>query len=228
MIIQSEQTAEYCETRVEAFFDTMKTEIEEMTPEAFLEHKEGLEKKLREAHKNLGEETAVFTAQIDTGHLDFMRNDKDADMLAEVTKDDILALFMSKIHSSSKTRSKLSVHMLSQKPRPQQVSMAAAEAFEALVHDANTGVDAAAWKAALGDGPLSAVSLGQYWLKALEGKKEKETLLQAFPGLLEKYPLEVPKLATEIIQDTRAFQSSLALSEKPVAIVWGDLPVPKL
>ena len=75
VVVQSERTAEYCETRVEAFFDAAKIDIEEMTDEVFQEQKNGLEKKWREATKNLAEETAVYQTHIDSGHLDFLRSE---------------------------------------------------------------------------------------------------------------------------------------------------------
>lgn len=75
LVVQSEKTAGYCEGRVEKFLEGMKTTIEEMSPEVFEEQKNGLEKKWREAPKNLSEETAVFNVYIESGHLDFLRSE---------------------------------------------------------------------------------------------------------------------------------------------------------
>lgn len=74
IVVQSERSPKYCEARVEAFLDTMKKAIEEMSEELFQEQKAGLEKKWREAVKNLAEETAQYNVHIDSGYLDFLRS----------------------------------------------------------------------------------------------------------------------------------------------------------
>jgi insulysin len=74
IVVQSERTAAYCEDRVEAFLDTSKTTIAEMTSEVFEEQKAGLGKKWLEAMKNLSEEAGTFTTYISSGHLDFLRS----------------------------------------------------------------------------------------------------------------------------------------------------------
>ncbi|KAJ7580280.1 Metalloenzyme, LuxS/M16 peptidase-like protein [Mycena floridula] len=227
--VQSEKPADHCEARVEAFFDTMKRAIEEMTPAAFAEHKSGMDKKWREPFKNLAEETAAFRTEINTGLLDFQGNSmstnlslksaKNAEMLVEITKDDVLALFIASVHPSSTQRSKLSVHSISQKPRSIRVSIEAATAFEASVKETNLGLEVGAWKTAVGDEPTIEM-LRQYWSTVLDGKGQKEKLLQAFSDLVEKHPFEVEELSlkTEFIQDIRAFQRNLTLSEEVVPV----------
>jgi insulysin len=71
--VQSERGPVYLEGRVEAFLDHMKSVIEFMTDEQFVEQKNGLERKWREVAKNLNEEVSGFWAQIDSGYLDFLR-----------------------------------------------------------------------------------------------------------------------------------------------------------
>jgi insulysin len=73
IVVQSERGPVYLEGRVEAFLDHMKNVIEFMTDEQFAEQKHGLERKWREVPKNLNEEVGRFWAQIDSGHLDFLR-----------------------------------------------------------------------------------------------------------------------------------------------------------
>jgi insulysin len=80
LVIQSEKSASYCESRIEAFFETMTTRIEEMPDDIFQEHKATVQKRWREAHKNLGEESAVYNYQINVNHLDFMRSECSADI----------------------------------------------------------------------------------------------------------------------------------------------------
>lgn len=53
----------------------MKTHIEELDDAAFAEQKNGLERKLTEKVKTIGEETNQFWAHIDNGYLDFSRRE---------------------------------------------------------------------------------------------------------------------------------------------------------
>lgn len=74
-MIQSERVPVYLEERVEAFFDEMKEKFEGMEEEEFEQQKNGLEKRWREAVKNMSEETNKFWPQIDSGYLDFYRRE---------------------------------------------------------------------------------------------------------------------------------------------------------
>jgi insulysin len=144
---------------------------------------------------------------------------------------------MSNVHPSSKTRAKLSVHMLSQKPRAPRISLEAAEAFEALVREANLGIeDPSAWRDALGEPPFEAAALGQFWLQSLADKPQKEALLAAIPGLLKQFPVEGetadPSASTKditFIEDPTAFRASLKASDDRSPMVeWGDFPLSNL
>ena len=64
VVVQSEKDPVYVETRIEAFFDFMKTHIEEMSDEEFEKHKQALISKREETVKNLGEETQRFFGAI--------------------------------------------------------------------------------------------------------------------------------------------------------------------
>jgi insulysin len=75
IVVQSERGPAYLESRVDAFLDGMKTVIEEMKDEEFEEQKNGLERKLTEKVKTLGEETNIFWTHIDSGYLDFFRRE---------------------------------------------------------------------------------------------------------------------------------------------------------
>ncbi|KAJ7634941.1 Metalloenzyme, LuxS/M16 peptidase-like protein [Roridomyces roridus] len=115
IVVQSEKTPGYLEDRVEAFLESMKSVIEDMTPEVFEEHKESLRKGWTEAEKNLGEETSRFWAHVVNGQEDFLRKEKNAEIIQDVTKEEVLELFLFNVHPASTTRAKLSIHMLSQK-----------------------------------------------------------------------------------------------------------------
>lgn len=118
--------------------------------------------------------------------------------------------------------------MLSQRPRPPRVSLAAAEAFVSLVRKANIEVDEAGWRAAFGQEPPPVQAFGEYWLKMIGDRQEKDELLKAVPGLLQQYPAEQesPRSGVEYIQDAKAFRDKLQVSKDPGPMVqWGDLPV---
>jgi insulysin len=170
----------------------------------------------------------------------FAADENDAKLLDEITKEDVLQLFMSNVHPSSKTRAKLSVHMLSQKPRAPRISLEAAEAFEALVREANLGIeDPSAWRDVLGEPPFEATALGQFWLQSLADKPQKEALLAAIPGLLKQFPVAGETADAEnatsstkdttFIDDPAAFRASLKVSDDRSPMVeWGDLPLSNL
>ncbi|KAG6854735.1 hypothetical protein C0991_002449 [Blastosporella zonata] len=232
LVVQSEKTPGYLEERVEAFLDGMKSTLESMTEEEFSEQKSGLERKWLEKDKNLSDETSYFVGHITTGHWDFLRRVNDARLLKSVTKEDAFQLFLSHVHPSSATRSKLSVHMVSQKPRPKKVSLAASQAFDALLREAGIEVDTEAWKKSLGgDGIPLATDFANYWKQVFETKENAAKLLDAIPELVEKYPIpgeskDVPCSGVSYIKDLKAFKAGLTPSVDPGPMVqWGDLPV---
>jgi insulysin len=75
IVVQSERGPVYLENRVEAFFEHMKMELEEMSEAIFAEQKTGLQIKWQEAPKNLPEEATKFWNHIDSGYLDFLRRE---------------------------------------------------------------------------------------------------------------------------------------------------------
>lgn len=75
IVVQSERGPAYLEERVEAFLDEMKEKFDEMSVTEFEEQKAGLERKWREAPKNMSEETNRYWPQVDSGYLDFLRRE---------------------------------------------------------------------------------------------------------------------------------------------------------
>lgn len=153
--------------------------------------------------------------------------------MKNITKDDALALFMSHVHPDSKKRTKLSIHMISQKIRPKTVSLAASEAFEKLVHEAFPELDEKAWKESADNDTLSLVEFGHYWLKVLNSDDGLKLLAQ-LPILVDKYPVDgegedLKRSDVTYIEDTKAFRAGLGVSVDPGPMVeWNDLPVPRL
>jgi len=250
IVVQSEKTPGYLEERVEAFLDGMKGTIEAMSDELFAEQRSGLEKKWLEIDKNLADEHSRFAAHINSGHWDFLRrtsfsfylldffdattftDENDARLLNTITKDDVLALFLTYVHPSSPSRSKFSVHMCSLKPRPKKVSATASREFEALVRKAQLEVDEAKWKESLGDdGTPLLVDFLNYWKQILSSKERGSQLLEVLPELVEKYPVpgegeDRARSDVTYVQDLKAFKGNLTVSVDPGPMVqWGDLPI---
>jgi len=231
IVVQSERGPVYLEERVEAFLDHMKGVIELMTEEEFAGQKSGLKRKWREVAKNLNEEVSRFWAQIDSGYLDFLRLIEDAEFLKTINKQDVLSLFLSRVHPSSKTRSKLSIHIQSRKPRPKHISRAAANAFAVVVQENGIQAEEDDWSSSLfADGEPTEVQFSSYWKNvfaadAPEGTSDR--VLAALPHLLEHFPAEKDAqglLAKDVIHidDIQAFKKSLKVSEYPKPLVAWD------
>ncbi len=71
VLVQSERDPVYVETRIEAFLDSLKSHIEEMSEEDFEKEKQSLIAKKEEQPKNLGEETQRFFAHIVDRYYEF-------------------------------------------------------------------------------------------------------------------------------------------------------------
>ena len=158
----------------------------------------------------------------------------DAESLKSVTKDDVLKLFLSRVHPSSPTRSKLAVHCNSQIPRPKQVSLAAAQAFESLVRSAGIAVEVGGWQEESASDPAPTItSFEKYWKGILvEPGVESEVaqqLLGQIISLVDKYPIQgvdefgaVRRDDVNYIEDVVAFKGGLTLSEPPEPLVAWD------
>jgi insulysin len=252
IVVQSERGPMYLEERVEAFLDHMKGVIERMTDEQFAEQMNGLERKWREVVKNLHEETGRYWAQIDSGFLDFLRRKhpilpgcflvhtqitytgiEDAKFLKTVSKQDVLSLFLTRVHPSSKSRSKLSIHVQSQKPQPKHVSRAATEAFTQIAHEHGIQIEDIDWSASLyAGGEPSEPQFSTFWRKALAEVPDEvsDKIFAALPYLMERFPAAKDaqgSLKGDVvhIKDLQEFRKSLKVSEAPEPLVdWNDLP----
>ncbi|WVQ84725.1 hypothetical protein IAT38_006882 [Cryptococcus sp. DSM 104549] len=112
--VQSERDPVYVETRVEAFLDSLKELIEEMSGADFENHKQSLIEEKEERPKNLGEETQRFWGRISDGYYEFAKRENDIAALRKTTKQNVLNILMTYIHTSSPTRAKLSIYLKSQ------------------------------------------------------------------------------------------------------------------
>ena len=152
--------------------------------------------------------------------------------MKNVSKQDILSLFLSRVHPSSKTRSKLSIHGRSQKPRPKHVSRATADSFAQLVQAHDITIEDADWSASLfADGEPTETQFSAFWKKELVDAPEgtSDRLFAALPHLLEHFPAEKDAQGSLVedvthIDDILAFKKSLKVSEYPKPLVaWNDM-----
>ena len=140
-----------------------------------------------------------------------------------------MSLFLKYIHPSSATRSKLSVHLVSQKPPP-KISIAAAEAFEEMVRNSQLSVndDGWRWREKLSNGsPPLLDEFVKHWKSSLGEQSGAEQMLQAVPQLVEANPMqaEVAPKGVVFIKDLKTFKESLKESDVAGPLVdWGDFP----
>lgn len=139
---------------------------------------------------------------------------------------------MTKVHPSSKSRSKLSVHMKSTKARQPRVSEEAAKQFAKLVREKMPDVDESAWKD-LGEGVHTLADFQSHWAQALKGRDVSE-LMAAFPAIVEEFPVQgegvdKPRDGVEYIQDPTLFRTTLKVAPETGPLVeWGDMPASRL
>ena len=151
-----------------------------------------------------------------------------------VSKQDIVSLFLTRVHPSSKKRSKLSIHLQSQKPQPKHVSRDAAYAFAQIAHEQGFNLEEVDWSGSLyADGEPSEIQFATFWKNTLtEGPAgAAEKIFAALPQLTERFPAErdaTGSLKEDVvfIKDIATFRKSLQVSEPPKPLVaWNDLPI---
>ncbi|KAL4067799.1 Metalloenzyme, LuxS/M16 peptidase-like protein [Scleroderma citrinum] len=237
IVVQSERGTGYLEERVEAFLDTMDSKLEEMSTEEFNDFKRGLQQRWREPAKNLGEEASRYWQQIDSGFFDFLRRFENADLLEKIERHEVVALFRDRVHPNAPKRSKLSIHMQSQKPRIPRVSAKAMEAFEVSIKEANIGIDVASIKEVFDEANPVATDFAKHWTNVLTQNVSGDIargLLENLPALMEQHPVQDENASSRLadatyIEDFKSFKAILEVSRPPQPLVhWNDLPTSKL
>ncbi|KAF2235935.1 LuxS/MPP-like metallohydrolase [Viridothelium virens] len=114
ILIQSERTPEYLESRIEAFIVSLGKVLEEMSEGEFEGHKVSLINMRLEKLKNLGQETARFWTHISNEFFDFEQVDEDVAHIQPLTKPDVLEFFRYHMVPSSPHRTKASIHLRAQ------------------------------------------------------------------------------------------------------------------
>ncbi|EJC99225.1 uncharacterized protein FOMMEDRAFT_160811 [Fomitiporia mediterranea MF3/22] len=229
VIVQSETSPKYVESRIEAFLIHMRKTIREMSDEELMNHKESLRKSWAEKPKYLSMESGRFWSFIHDGSYDFRRRDDDTQLLHSVLLSDVRSMFEKHVDPSSNTRSKLSIHMHSKvPPKPPKVhihpnvSIRASREFLGVLNETNISVDKDEYNSKC-DLELIVPDMHNYLketcLKNLlqsNSRKVKE-LLGKLDLLVEMYPVK-SALEAKHIQDGGKLKHSLALSDvtKPV------------
>jgi insulysin len=157
--------------------------------------------------------------------------------LETISKQDVLSLFLTRVHPSSKVRSKLSIHAQSQKPQPKHVSRAASDAFAQIAHGHGIQTGDIDWSVSLyASGEPTEPQFSTFWKEALTEVPADvaDKIFGALPYLMERFPSAKDaqgSLKGDVvhIKDLQEFRKSLKVSEPPQSLVdWNDLPTSKI
>lgn len=159
-------------------------------------------------------------------------------MLEKVEKQEVLDLFRERAHPQAKKRTKLSIHLQSQKPRAPRVSTEAMKAFEIRLQEANIIVDIGAAREEFDEATPTATDFINTWRAVLTEDRisnvDARGLMEQIPALIEQYPVPgedadgLPVGVTPI-KDLNVFKAALQISDPPRALVkWNDLPTSNL
>ena len=114
VIIQSERTAAYLESRINSFLSNFGRKLESMSEDEFEGYKRSLINKRLEKLKNLSSETIRFWNHIGSEYFDFVQNENDAANVRALTKSDLIEFYRRYADPESPTRAKLAVHLNAQ------------------------------------------------------------------------------------------------------------------
>lgn len=114
VLVQSEREPEYLEERIEAHLSGYRADLETMSDSDFEAHRRSVINQKLEKLKNLESETGRLMENIASEYFDFYKAELDVAELKQVNKRDMLEFYHQFINPHSKTRAKLSVHMIAQ------------------------------------------------------------------------------------------------------------------
>lgn len=115
VLIQSERTPEYLESRIEAFLAKYKQDLADMSQEDFDKHKQSVIARKLEKMKNLTSETTRLWNYVMGEAYNFFQIDVDVEHLRKLTKKDMQDFYAKYIDPESPTRAKLSTYLNAQK-----------------------------------------------------------------------------------------------------------------
>lgn len=155
----------------------------------------------------------------------------DAETLRSVSRQDVLNLFMERIHPSSKIRSKLSLHLRSQTASGSKFTVAASKVLLVELKAKGVAVQEEDYhKLSAAEPPLSAVKA--FWsnhFKTLSdlSKEDADSLLKAMDRIAKENPAETVagedegKLGEDVVHvhDMAVFKAGLVMSKAATPVV---------
>ena len=88
-----------------------------MSAADYRKYQDSLSKTYLEELKSLNQEFNRLWSHIQSGYFNFFQNELDGARVQEISKEQLVHFFQTKIHPSSKSRRKLAIHMLRQKAK---------------------------------------------------------------------------------------------------------------
>lgn len=122
VLIQSERTPQYLESRIDAFLSKFKKDLAAMSSEDFEKHKKSLIARKLEKMKNLTSETNRLWNYVMSETFNFFQVDADVEHIRKTTKEEMIEFFARYIDPESTTRAKLSIHLNAQKIADPEIS----------------------------------------------------------------------------------------------------------
>ena len=152
--------------------------------------------------------------------------------MKDVTKEEVLSLFLSSVHQSSSQRAKVSVHCVSRKPQPKNLSSIALLEVDTVLE--KYGITPPAdWMENLPETRTVPDTL-QVLKEFIRDPAAAAIVEKELAALAEKYPDEsdrhgVLPAGYVAVGDPKKFRDSLQVAEGATPLVdWGDLPVSRI
>jgi insulysin len=210
VLVQSERTPDYLESRVNAFLLKFGLDLEKMTTEEFEGHRRSLINKRLEKLKNLESETGRLWGYIGSEYFDFYQIDNEVALLRQLTKVDMQSFYSKYISPESSTRAKLSLHMIAKASPAETSEPSPALQKEQLVellfqYLSSTGLD------------LDPDKFKQDFVEVDVSKGDEEAIMSTISqSIAEKLPA---KKAESILEETRKNLETLLVALKIRALV---------
>ncbi|KAF6513078.1 hypothetical protein HZS61_007366 [Fusarium oxysporum f. sp. conglutinans] len=113
-LIQSEMTAEFLDSRIEAFLMRYADTLEKMSETEFEGHKQSLIVQRLEMFQTLDAESVHHFTQITNEYYDFESAQRDAAQIKLLTKPEVIEFFNQRLNPASTQRARLSIHLQAQ------------------------------------------------------------------------------------------------------------------
>ncbi|KAF9246784.1 hypothetical protein DTO027I6_5298 [Penicillium roqueforti] len=228
VIIQSERTAPYLESRIENFLREFGSILEKMPEEEFEGYKRSVVNKRLEKLKNLGSETGRYWSHIGSERFDFLQHETDAANVRSLTKADLVTFYQQYIDPSSATRAKLAIHMNAQagaqveEPKPAEQRTRLIEVATKHLEAADFIVDSARFTTAFDSVDATAADKSQVIFAVKNFLTETGLSQQKFEPVLEtldeKLSAQLKELGLGSGSDIQGAANGNGEAQKPVII----------